>query len=202
MILKIQILKNFKAFCGEALKQPVEGPNVNCIIASEFSNNLSVTPTAPPSAVRLRLAAVYQDGFDITWSFPQQFGLATVSGYQLIRDSKLYKNIIAPDVSSYRVNDVEIGQIITLQIIALTNHSFHNYEENTNSEHSNNDKKNAQVIHPRYPACKPGPALKLKLTGVINPEIRVNVENITGFSAIVNFPTSTRNKNLLSFCIP
>ena len=116
-----------QAFCGENLKGPSEGPMVNCLVTSEMSNSLDVTPTAAPSQVRLRLAAVHDSGFDVTWSTAQQFGDATLSGYQLVRDGHFCRDIIAPDVTSYRVDDITIGETVTLQLVSLTNHPVGKY---------------------------------------------------------------------------
>ena len=185
---------------------------MNCLIAGEFSNNLTVTPTAPPSAVRLRLASVHQDGFDITWCFPQQFGDATVSGYQLLKDGKLYRNIIDPDVSNYRVDDVEIGQTVTFQMISLTNNPVGKYtalQEHPNYTMdqpqrefitNNLEEQQAHVEQPnlmqinklltiqqKYPACKPGPALTFKYTGLVKTVTSISTEKFNGFSALINF---------------
>ncbi len=67
------------ALSGDRFTHPTEGPVVSCLISSEFSNILSVTPVAPPEAVRLKLVGVSTDGLDLTWPFPQQYGEAFVS---------------------------------------------------------------------------------------------------------------------------
>lgn len=40
----------------------------------------------------------------------------------MLRNGKLYGSIIPPDVNSLRIRDVSLGEKITLQLIALTEH--------------------------------------------------------------------------------
>jgi hypothetical protein len=68
-----------QSFCGDKLTHPVEGPVVACIIASDLSNTISVSPTAPPEPVPLRLASINSEGIEVSWPFPQQYGDAIVS---------------------------------------------------------------------------------------------------------------------------
>jgi hypothetical protein len=65
------------------MRLPAELRQVSCLIASELSSELFATPTAPPEPVGLRLAGLHLDGIDVTWSFPQQYGDATVSVFRL-----------------------------------------------------------------------------------------------------------------------
>lgn len=66
-----------QTFGGERISSPTENSKVSCIIESEFSNYLPVTPTSLPGPARLKLAAISPDGIDITWAFPQQYGDAS-----------------------------------------------------------------------------------------------------------------------------
>ena len=68
-----------QAIAGDKIELPSEGPEIVCMVASEISNDLPVSPTAPPHPTRLRIASIHPDGIDVTWPFPQQFGDATVS---------------------------------------------------------------------------------------------------------------------------
>lgn len=43
-------------------------------------------------------------------------------GYQMLKNGKLYGSIIPPDVNSLRIRDVNLGEKIELQLIALTEH--------------------------------------------------------------------------------
>ncbi|XP_077869443.1 uncharacterized protein LOC100370084, partial [Saccoglossus kowalevskii] len=78
--------------------------------------------TAPPKSPRLRLEGLHNHGIDVTWEIPQQYGDAALSGFQMVKDGKLYGSIIAPDVLSTTVSGVTLGDVATLQIVALTNH--------------------------------------------------------------------------------
>ena len=46
----------------------------------------------------------------------------SLQGYQMLKNGKLYGSIIPPDVSSLRIRDVSLGEKLTLQLIALTEH--------------------------------------------------------------------------------
>ena len=45
-----------------------------------------------------------------------------LQGYQMLKNGKLYGSIIPADVSSLRIRDVSLGEKLTLQLIALTEH--------------------------------------------------------------------------------
>lgn len=193
-----------QSYAGERLTHPVDTPFVSCLIASELSNVLSITPSAPPEPVRLRVAALCSDGIEVTWPFPQQYGDAVVSGFQLVRNGRCHGDIIPYDCSVYKLTDVELGQTVSLQIIALTNHPVGKYtalhdhpnytmdqpqrEELVNSGFARS--KSTIGFHPEYPACRPGPVLSLKFTGIVKPPVKVWTEKVTGYSALVFYQTS------------
>ena len=205
-----------QSVCGEKITHPVDNPVISCLVESELSNNLQCTPTAPPSPVPLRLASINTDGIEVTWSFPQQYGDATVSGYQLVRDGRIYGEIIPADVNLYTLNDIAIGDTVRLQIISLTNHPVGKYtplHEHPNytmdqpqrelitngvpNESRMLPKKRNTDINFDYPACKPGPELVVNYTSLVKPAVRVWTEKVTGYSAMVIYQTS----NLLFFII-
>ena len=78
-----------KAYSGDKFTHPTEGPVVSCIIESELSNVLSVSPAAPPDAVKLKLVSITTDGIELTWPFPRQYGDALLTGYQMVKNGKL-----------------------------------------------------------------------------------------------------------------
>jgi hypothetical protein len=43
-------------------------------------------------------------------------------GYQILKNGKLYGSTVPPDVQSLRIKDVELGEKISLQLVALTEH--------------------------------------------------------------------------------
>ena len=47
---------------------------------------------------------------------------AHTQGYQMMKDGKLYGSIIPADVHSLRIKDVNLGETIKLQLLALTDH--------------------------------------------------------------------------------
>ena len=168
-----------------------------------------VTSTAPPDPPKLKLASISPDGIEITWQFPQQFGDALVSGFQLIKDGKCFGNIIPFDVNTYTITGVEVGETVNLQMISLTNHPIakytplHDHPNYTMDQPQREDLLNGNsqlkfkpnrlrgaVIHNDYPACKPGPILCVQYTGLVKPAVRVWNEKVTGYSAMVFFQTS------------
>jgi hypothetical protein len=129
-------------------------------------------------------------------------------GYQLVKNGKCYGNIIPPEVNTYRISDIDIGETITLQIICLTNHpvgkytALHNHPDytmdypqreflsNTQDDLSQSKMNKVTDINNLYPACKPGPALSVKYTNIVKPAIKVWTERITGYTATLFFQTS------------
>jgi hypothetical protein len=65
--------------CGQRIQLPSEDDTIFSLIASDASNVLSVTPTAPPLSPPLRLESIHPDGIDVTWIAPQQYGEAAIS---------------------------------------------------------------------------------------------------------------------------
>ena len=201
-----------QAFCGVKLTQPTEGPIVACLVPSEYSNDLMVTPSAPPDPPRLRLAALSSDGIEITWQFPQQYGDAIVSGFQLVRNGRCYGNIIPPDVSMFKLSEIELGETVNLQMISLTNHPVGKYTAlhdhpnfsmdqpqreflmngNDDFEQRAEKYKKKFGLHPDYPGCKAGPILAVQYTGLVKPAVKVWSEKVTGYSAMVIYQTSKR----------
>lgn len=200
-----------QSFCGEKFTHPVEGPMVSCIVASDLSNTISVTPTAPPDPVRLKLASISPEGIDVSWLFPQQYGDAVVSGFQLVKNGRLYGNIIPHDAVSFKITDAELGDVLNLQMISLTNHpvgkytALHNHpnyimeqpqrEELLNGptlDPTQPPKRNS-TIHPDYPACKIGPVLSIKYTHLVKPAVKIWTEKVTGYSAMLVYQTSKKN---------
>lgn len=211
-----------QSICGERLAHPVDTPVVSCLIASDYSTNLLASPAAPPDPVRLRVAAISTDGIEITWQFPQQYGDAVVSGFQLVKNGRLFGDIIPYDVNSLKLTDVEIGDTVNLQMISLTNHpvgkytALHNHPNYTmdqpqreqlmngppsssgvNESSSKSSKKSHQIVHPDYPACRVGPVLAIKYTGLVKPAVRVWTEKVTGYSALVFYQTSKMNSHFV-----
>ena len=166
-----------------------------CLSESEPSNMLSLTPAAPPEAVAIRLAAIAADGLDLTWPFPQQYGDANVSGFQLIKNGKLCGALIPPETTMYKLTNLEIGETCDLQLISLTDHPVGKYSElngyNPNYSTAEADSGEVRkVVHPDYPACRVGPVLTLKYTHLAKPVVKIWTEKVTGYSAMVAFKTS------------
>jgi hypothetical protein len=205
-----------ESLCGQRVTQPTDSSVVSCLVASEPSNVLSVSPSAAPEPVRLRVAAISTDGIEVTWQYPQQYGDAIVSGYQLVKNGHCLGDIIGQDESAFTLSGVDMGDTVNLQMIALTNHpvgkytALHNHPDFTMDQPQREQILNGPVfdstksklvdsmqtaaavaaIHPDYPGCRPGPVLALKYTGLVKPPVRVWAEKVTGYSALVYFQTS------------
>ncbi|XP_077978814.1 uncharacterized protein LOC144434231 [Glandiceps talaboti] len=178
--------------------------SVYCGVLGPPSNVLPVMCTAPPRSPRLRLEGLHSNGIDVTWEIPQQYGDAALSGFQLVKDGKLYGSIISPDILCATICDVSLGDIVTLQLIALTNHPvgrLENEESIASSSDSGFDNTSATVhedkeppLMEKYSACKPGPRLSLNYTGLVQPPSKVWAENITGHSAVIAWSIDEKKK--------
>ncbi|RNA39090.1 hypothetical protein BpHYR1_016862 [Brachionus plicatilis] len=204
---KINNSHNPKAYCGKTLKHPTDEKQVCCIVGSQPSNKLSVTPTAPPDAVQLRLASISTDGVELSWSFPQQYGDAVLSGFQLVKNGRCHGHIIPSDQSSFKVTDIELGETAEFQMISLTNHPVGKYTsiekhpdysmDQPQRQELFNPTVNASAVHSDYPACKISSILSVKYTNLVKPVVKIWTEKVTGFSAIVAFQTSKMNENFV-----
>jgi hypothetical protein len=77
---------------------------------------------------------VTEDSWSLRQVFPFRIKIVTpiksanlslsplLQGYQMLKNGKLYGSIIPPDVNSLRIRDVSLGEKLTLQLIALTEH--------------------------------------------------------------------------------
>ncbi|XP_012935394.1 uncharacterized protein LOC101845075 isoform X2 [Aplysia californica] len=110
-----------KTVAGERRIDP-QSQHIYCLSESPMSNIVPVMAPAAPKSPKLRLEGLHPDGIDVTWQVPQQCGDAYISGYQMLKNGKLYGSIIPPDVNSLRIRDVTLGEKIELQLIALTEH--------------------------------------------------------------------------------
>ncbi|XP_076447663.1 uncharacterized protein LOC143284653 isoform X3 [Babylonia areolata] len=110
-----------KAIAGDRSSDP-DAQHVYCLSESFMSNIVPVMAPAAPKSPKLRLEGLHPDGIDVTWQTPQQSGDAHISGYQMLKNGKLYGSIIPSDVNSLRIRDVSLGEKLTLQLIALTEH--------------------------------------------------------------------------------
>ncbi|XP_046358181.2 uncharacterized protein LOC124136325 [Haliotis rufescens] len=112
---------SIRAICGTR-RVDSDAQHVYCLSDSGMSNIVPVMAPAAPKSPKLRLEGLHPDGIDCTWQVPQQFGDASISGYQMLKNGKLYGSIIPPDVNSLRIRDMMLGEKVQLQLIALTEH--------------------------------------------------------------------------------
>ncbi|KAL3853216.1 hypothetical protein ACJMK2_016773 [Sinanodonta woodiana] len=111
-----------KAIAGKKRFHSMEAQHVFCLCESLMSNVLPVMAPAAPKSPKLRLEGLHPEGIDVTWAHPQQHGDAAISGYQMLRDGKVYGGIVPPDVNFFRIRDIYLGDKIKLQLMALTEH--------------------------------------------------------------------------------
>jgi hypothetical protein len=124
----------------------------------------------------------------------------------MVRDGRLYGEIITPDVTLYKLNDIQIGDTVQLQLISLTNHPVGKYtplhehpnytmdqpqrEMITNGVTTASKRRNTDINFD-YPACKAGPVLTVNYTGLVKPAVRVWTEKVTGYTAMLIYQTSS-----------
>ncbi|XP_067685414.1 uncharacterized protein [Haliotis asinina] len=112
---------SIRAICGTR-RVDSDAQHIYCLSDSSMSNIVPVMAPAAPKSPKLRLEGLHPDGIDCTWQVPQQFGDASISGYQMLKNGKLYGSIIPPDVNSLRIRDMMLGEKVELKLIALTEH--------------------------------------------------------------------------------
>ncbi|GFR62047.1 fibronectin, partial [Elysia marginata] len=122
-----------KAVAGERQIDPYAA-HTYCLSESPMSNIVPVMAPAAPKSPKLRLEGLHPDGIDVTWQCPQQHGDAYISGYQMLKNGKLYGSIIPADVNSLRIRDVTLGEKIDLQLIALTEHPVGKQERKSDGD--------------------------------------------------------------------
>ncbi|KAK3103976.1 hypothetical protein FSP39_023382, partial [Pinctada imbricata] len=112
---------NIRSIAGHKPVDAYEN-HVFCMSDSELSNTLPVCAPAAPKSPELRLESMTPKGIRVTWVQPQQYGDADISGYQLLKNGKIYGAIMGPEANSVDIKDVTLGDKVVLQLIALTNH--------------------------------------------------------------------------------
>ena len=199
--------------CGESKIDP-EADHIYCLAISEFSNSIPITCPAPPISPKLFIENIHEKGIDVTWATPQQYGYATLSGYQLIKNGQPFGQKLGPDANSATMSELRLGEQVKLQIVALTDHSCGDGEEldeqvlkqlellaNEGEEDSgidssikNNDevkfryvreREDPVIIIDRYSNCRAGPKLVVEFTGLVLPPINVHLEGVTGHSSLI-----------------
>jgi hypothetical protein len=165
---------------------------------SEASNMLSLTAAAPPEGVRLKLVAIASDGIDLSWPYPQQYGDAGLSGFQLVKNGRICGAIIPPETTLFKFTNIEVGETVDLQLISLTDHPVGKFSDThcgpSYGQHEGDVRK---IVHPDYPACNVGPVLTLKYTTLVKPAVKIWTEKVTGYSAMVAFKTSKMNHHFV-----
>ncbi|CAD5112727.1 DgyrCDS1945 [Dimorphilus gyrociliatus] len=191
-----------RAYAGEKINSGQQVNSVYCLAESDDTNMIQVTCSAPPESPTLHIMSMDVDGIDVGWEMPQQYGDAAVSGFQMIKDDRFYGEIMPSDVYSMRIQEgIHLGDRITLQILALTDHPV---GRETDAAPSSQDAISSipendiglleLYIGGRYKACKLGPKLTIWYTGLVSPPIKVHAENVTGHSAVIAWKISTKEK--------
>ena len=127
----------------------------------------------------------------------------------MVKNNKCYGTILPPETNTSRINDMEIGDLINLQVISLTNHPVGKYsavqnhpdytmdqpqrEFITNGDDGKDSRRSLSNMLQSYPGCVPGPALSVKFTGFVKPATKLWTERVTGYNAMAIFETSKFN---------
>ncbi|CAL1538548.1 unnamed protein product [Lymnaea stagnalis] len=180
-----------KAVAGQRGVDP-SALHVYCLSESPMSNLIPVMAPAAPKSPKLRLEGLHPEGIDVTWQVPQQLGDAFISGYQMLKNGKLYGSIIPPDVNSLRIRDVTLGEKLELQLIALTEHPVGKFDRRSEVDKdsgrgsSQPEEKTADLFTgEHYAGCKPGPKLVVHYTGLVCAPTEVWCEKVTGHSVLI-----------------
>ncbi|XP_059161356.1 uncharacterized protein LOC131944640 isoform X2 [Physella acuta] len=189
-----------KAVAGERVLD-TRAQHIYCLSASPMSNIIPVMAPAAPKSPKLRLEGLHPEGIDVTWVVPQQCGDAYISGYQMLKNGKLYGSIIPPDVNSLRIRDVTLGEKIELQLIALTEHPVGKSDRKSEMDKdsgrgsSQQDEKTTDIFNgDHYSGCKPGPKLVVHYTGLVSAPVEVWCEKATGHSLLIVWKKTSDSK--------
>jgi hypothetical protein len=115
--------------------------------------------------------------------------------------------LLPPDATRTTVDNIKPGELLNLQIKALTNHPCGHYSSNqdhpnfnlefalacSDALNNNPDEENlvsVSKLSNKYSACKPGPSLVIKYTGILIAPSDITVEKIAGHSAIITWKIS------------
>ncbi|GFN84346.1 fibronectin, partial [Plakobranchus ocellatus] len=151
-----------KAVAGDRQIDPYAA-HIYSLSESPMSNIVPVMAPAAPKSPKLRLEGLHPDGIDVTWQCPQQHGDAYISGYQMLKNGKLYGSIIPADVNSLRIRDVTLGEKIELQLIALTEHPVGKQERKSEGDRDSGkgSSQHEEKIAGRSPGRSPRSAQQL-----------------------------------------
>lgn len=144
------------------------------------------------------MASISNEGVELSWSFPQIYGDAELSGFQLVKNGRCHGYIMPSDQSSIKLTDMDIGETAEFQLISLTNHPVGKYTsiekhcamEQQQRQDLFNKRENGPFVRSDYPACNISSVLTVKYTNLVKPVVKIWTEKVTGFSAIVAFQTS------------
>ena len=174
---------------GVAGEEPVdqsEGKTpliVSCPVISDASNMLVCSPPAPPLSPRLRVENMSILGIDLAWDPPSQQSLVPVTGFQVIKNNKVYGTSLPSECGSIRIREVTLGETVELQLISLTDHpvgggSITSARRSDSGVYSNH----AEHVNVEKPA---GSKIIVQFTRLIMPPARVWMEKINGRNAVV-----------------
>ncbi|XP_052779768.1 uncharacterized protein LOC128217013 isoform X4 [Mya arenaria] len=175
-----------KAISGFKRVDP-DAQHVFSMSEGPMSNVINVMAPAAPKSPKLRLEGLTPEGIDVTWQVPQQHGDATISGYQMLKNGKLYGSIIPSEVNSLRIRDISLGEKVSLQLIALTDHPVGKVDgQKGGMEKTGEQGEHTDVfLGERYAGCRPGAKLVVHYTGLVCPPSQVWCERVTGHSALI-----------------
>ncbi|KAL5013163.1 hypothetical protein ScPMuIL_007433 [Solemya velum] len=180
---------NVKAIAGYKRIDP-DAQHVFCLSDSAMSNTVPVMAPAAPKSPKLRLEGLHPEGLDVTWQIPQQCGDAAISGYQMLKNGKLYGSIIPAEVNNLRIRDISLGEKVSLQLIALTEHPVGKFDKpsvdsGVGGSSQPGDKTADMFMGEKYSGCKPGAKLVIHYTGLVQPPTQIWCEQVTGHSALI-----------------
>ncbi|XP_033744669.1 uncharacterized protein LOC117330483 isoform X1 [Pecten maximus] len=130
-----------KCIAGSMNVDPFQD-QVFCRSESRVSNTLRVIAPRVPHSPNLYLESMTTKGIEVTWMTPQQLGDVKLSGYRMMKNGHLYGGLIPPYINSWTISDTTLGESVTLQLIALTEHPIGKIEaEIAQRQRTEQDKK-------------------------------------------------------------
>ena len=104
-------------------------------------------------------------------------------GYQLLKDKKRYGSMLPPEVNHLTIKDVQLGERIELQILALTNHPVgHNENEKSSDRDTERDSGIVSQTNEKGEKCT---HINIRCTTVIyNSIMLISVTNVFMFLVV------------------
>lgn len=173
-----------KSVCGQ--KHTDLGSSHVCLMSDSVpSNMLWIRAPTDPKSPKLFIKKMSPEGIDIGW-VSQQNAENNIAGYQILKNGEAYGTMLPADVTELQIHDVNLGDQLTLQIIALKICQKVTSSEKDNEYRDSEEKmKTGTAGLEAYKNSEVGAQLSVHFTDLAQPPSKVWCEKVTGHSALI-----------------